>query len=404
MSLGLGLGAFMSGVRDGASTANFVKGAIRDRQTRKMEKAATADATAAREADIAKGITTTTDANGVTSYGVGDQVFADAKAAHDASEARVGKFMDYYRTTAVPKLIEGYTQAGDMDRATRLQSYLDSEDGKARFKDWAGAATRFAMGDNAGGFEGLAALNKRMNNGVDIVDYAPIMEDDYDEQTLPGSKETVRIPNGKQRETGGWRVNWKDAASGRTFSQDFDTADDFARTALWGTSPEYQAQYALSELTASQKARAAAAEKGREYQRDVGMKRLDAVIADQRDDRNFRRDMKRDEARDVRDAATQTDRDARQHGYRMEEDVNSAQVRQAYPDPTKGETAEDVRKAIETITERLAVTDLKFAKLSAAEQTKRATEIYNSQRSSARGVLGTSAPAPTGRGVVPTLY
>lgn len=407
MGFGIGLGAFMDGVRGGAQTANFIKGAIQDRKVRKMEKQAFSDTAAARDADIAKGISTTTDEAGVTTYGVGDTKFSTEAEAHKAAEAKVGSFMDYYRTNTAPKLIDGYMRAGQPERAAQLQTYLDSEDGKARFKDWAGAAQRFAMGDNAGGFDRLAALNKRLNNGVDIESYSPITEEEFEEQKLPKTGEVVRVPTGKMRETGGWRVNWKDSSSGRVFAQDFDTADDFARTALWGTSPEYQAQFAISDMKAAQAARAAAAKDDRAYAREIGKEKVKAVLGDQRDDRNFRRDMARDEAKDSRSASIDATRDATRHGYDLERDNNEALLRQQYPAPAKGETEADVRKSIETITRRMSDADISasnFAKLPPAEQTKRAIEVYNSQRSAARGVMGKSSPAPAGRGIVPDLY
>ena len=410
MGFGMGLGAFMDGVRQGAGTANFIKGAIEDRKVRKMEKQAFADTASARDADIANGVVATTDAAGTTSYGVGDQSYTDAAEARKAAEAKVGSFMDYYRANTVPKLIEGYMRSGKAERATQLQSYLDSEDGKARFKDWAGASQRFAMGDHAGGFQRLASLYKHVDDGVDVVDYSPITEDEYEERVLPGSKQVVRVPTGRKRETGGWRVNWKDKGNGNVFSQDFDTADDFARTALYATSPEYQAQYTVAEMKAAQAARADAAKEGRKYGYERAGKREDALIADTRDDRNFRRDVARDKVKDgmerQRDATRHgydLERDSLRHGDDMERDNNDAYLRQAFPSPRNGETEEDVRKSIETITRRMADTDLDFSKLSPADQLKRAEQIYRGQRSSARGILGKDAPPP-GRGIVPELY
>lgn len=411
MGFGIGIGAFMDGVRQGAGTASFIKGAIKDRQVQKMEKQAFDETAAARDADIAKGVVASTDAAGVTSYGVGDQSFADAAEARKAAEAKVGSFMDYYRTNTAPKLIEGYMRAGQADRANQLQTYLDSQDGKTRFKQWASASQRFAMGDHAGGFQRLASLYKHVDDGVDVVDYSPITEDEYEERTLPGSKETVRVPTGRQRETGGWRVNWKDKTSGKVFSQDYDTADDFARTALYATSPEYQAQYALADLKAAQSARAEAAKKSREYTYERAGKREDALIADARDERNFKRDVARDKVKDgfdrQRDATRHgydMERDSVQHGQEMERDNNSVMMKSAYKlsDETK-EAPEDVRKALDQITQRLATNDLKFNSLTPDEQAAKAESIYRSQRTRARGILGKDE-RPTGRGAVPTLY
>lgn len=403
MSFGMGLGAFMQGVQQGVGTAKTIKGVIQDRRIRKMEKEGYADATAAREADINAGISTATDEAGNTTYSVGGKSYADAAEAHKAAEARVGGFMDYYRSNTVPKLIDGYLREGQADRAQQLQTYLDSEDGKARFRDWAGASQRFAMGDHAGGFQRLASLYKHIDDGVDVVDYAPITEEVVEERKLPGTGQVIRVPTGQTRETGGWRVNWKDKASGSVFSQDFDTADDFARTALYATSPEYQAQYTIADMKAAQAARADAAKEGRKYTYERAGKREDALIADTRDDRNFRRDVARDKIKD----GFERQRDATQHGYDLERDNNSIMMKSAYKlSEETNEKPEDVRRSLETITNRLSEADLGsngFNSLSPEQQAEKAEAIYRSQRTRARGILGKDE-RPAGRGVVPTLY
>jgi hypothetical protein len=399
VSFGIGLGSFMDGVNQGMQFGKTIKTAVQDRKIRKMEREAIDAAEVARQQDGAKGIMAPQpgyeNAPGSGPYsmhlsgdGGGAAAPPSAESGTRAAPKTPGTFMDYYRKVSMPKLIEGYLKNGQPERASQLQSYLDSEDGKGKFKDWASAAQRFAMGDNEGGFKRLADLNKRLDNNIELDGY----EEVKDEKT--GSA------------TGGWRVKWKDADTGKAFTQDFDTADDFARTALWAMSPEQQAQARLSEMTAAQKARAEAAAAARkaatDFNYDVKKQGYGAILADQRDDRQFKRQQQRDASLYGYDAA----RDATRHGYSMEEDTNNLQMRAALKlSDDSGEKPEDVRKSLETITKRLAETDMSFSKLSPDEQTARAVAVLQGQRNGARGVIGGGAPAASGgRGAIPPLY
>ncbi|MCE7797849.1 hypothetical protein LWE61_14955 [Sphingobium sufflavum] len=398
MSFGMGLGAFMNGVQGGLKLGQQVRGVIDDRKTRKMERSAIEDARAARERDIGdltRGPAIPADPSGmIDEKGAVRKIEdTDLPISRDEAEKKVGSFMDYYRSTSVPKLIEGYIQRGENDRAAHFQQYLDSEDGKARTKDWSVAAQRFAMGDHEGGFKRLADLNGRIGNGMDLVGHEQIMQPIYEDRTDKKTGKTTKVQTGTEA-TGGWRVKWKDSDSGKEFSQDFASSDDFARTALWATSPEQQVTASLAELRAAQAARAKAvadaAGDRRQFGYDIGKLRAKGVIDDQAAGREAQRT---------------ASRDATLHGYRMEEDVNGAQASAAYraPPADSVETPEDVRKSLENITKRLSESDPSFYKLSPEEQTARAVSVLNGQRSSARGVMSSGAPSG-GRGVMPPLY
>lgn len=394
VNFAIGLGSFLDGMNQGMSAARTVMDARDERRMRKITKEATGAATEAREADISKGIATETDDLGNVSFSVGGKGYADAASARAASEAQVGSFMDYYRSKTVPKLIEGYIQMGEPQKAAALESYLDSENGKANSRDWARASQRFAMGDVEGGLKGLAKLNERLDNGVDIVGYDPITEPTFEERKDEKTGKTTRVETGTQP-TGGWRVRWKDSGSGKEFTQDFESADDFARTALWATSPENQVLATINERTAAQNARAKAAadeaEDRRSFGYDVAKANHKAVI----DDRLSERDYKRRAA-----LAGVT------HSYDMERDAASIQLRAALKvsDDT-GEDPEDVRKSIETISKSLRDNDIsgEFGRLPLDQQTAKAVEILTKQRAAARGVIEAGAPSG-GRGVIPPLY
>lgn len=400
VNFGTGLGAFMGGVSQGMQIGQQIKDVREARSIRKMEKEATGAASTARETDIASAITSSTDDAGNTSFSVGGNSFSTAADARKAAESQVGGFMDYYRSKAVPQLIEGYIKNGQRERAEQLQSYLDSHEGKARFKDWAGAAQRFAMGDMEGGFKGLAKLNGRLNNNADLVGYEPIKAPARIK--LPSTGEEIDDPSGASVETGGWRVNWKDSKTGQQFSQDFTSADDFARTALWALSPENQVAYTVSDMTAAGKARrdaaVAAADDARDLNNEITKSRFKAVIDDQAADRK----LVRDKNLATHNTGLGIQRDTVQSSLGMERDANRIQLEAATKlAGTTGEKPEDVRKSLETITKRLAETDLSFSKLTPQEQTQRAVEALKAQRSAARGVLGDTGAAPAAS---PLLY
>ena len=95
-------------------------------------------------------------------------------------------------------------------------------------------------------------------------------------------------------------------------------------------------------------------------------------------------------------------RDAVQNSLGMERDGNRIQLEAASKlAQSTGEKPEDVRESLETITKRLAETDLSFSKLTPQEQTQRAVDALTAQRRAARGVIGAAGAAPA---APPLLY
>lgn len=397
MSLGMGLGAFAQGFGQGMVLGNQIKGAIDQRKISKVEKAARTEATAARENDISAAIQTTQNADGSQSFKVGDQSFSDASAARASAAQQVGTVMDYYRTNTVPKLIQGYIDIGQPEKAAQLQNWMDSEESKGLTRDWARASRMALLGDSKAAMRGFGKLYERLQPGAKYVGMEDVTEPVYEEMKLPKTGEVVRIEKGTRPV--GVRLKLR-SADGEDISHDFGGTEDLFRTAMMTLSPDKFVERAFTEVDRAEAARAAAAKDGREFRQKVAEKQLDAAITDQQNERQHQRTI----AREDRQFAQTTQRDATQSGYRMSETAAEIQMRAALKlTENTDEKPEDVRKSLETITKRLAETDLDFSKLSPEEQTQRAVSVLNGQRKASRGVISGEREAPAGKGI-PKLW
>lgn len=409
----VGLGSFAQGMANGMQMAQQVRGALDARKMRKVEKEGAAAATAAREKDIMGAISTETvdqtaalSATGQSislptsaTYKVDGKAYDSMADARKAAEAQVGTVMDYYRSTTVPKLIQGYIDIGQTDKAAQLQSWMETQDSNRITKDWAKAMRLGMIGDTKGAMRGFGKLYERLEPGSRYIGTEDITEPVYEDIVGKDGK-TSRTQTGTR--TTGMRLKLRNV-DGEDISHDFGGQEDLFNTAMFTLSPDKFADRVLGQVDAAVAARGEAAKEDRKFQRDLQRDKYKAVLDDQRDERQAQRGIIRDD----RQAAHQAARDATLSGYRQEETTTELQMRAALKlSEATGESPEDVRKSIETITKRFAETDMNFAKLSPEEQTARAVQVLNAQRSSARGVIGAgqAAPADQSRGVTPRLW
>ncbi|CAM8655167.1 hypothetical protein [Sphingobium cupriresistens] len=398
VSFATGLGSFATGMTQGMQMAQQVKGAIDDRKMRKIAKDGTQAATAAREADIAGAIQTTANADGSSSYSVGGKAQASMDDARKAATSQVGSVMDYYRSTTVPKLIQGYIDVGRPEQASQLESWMESQDSAKLTKDWAKSMRLAMMGDTGGAMRGFGKLFERMEPGSKYMGTEDITEPVYEDMKLPKTGETVQMQTGTR--PAGLRLKLRNA-DGEDVSHDFGGQEDLFRTAMFTLSPDKFAERAFAENDRAQASRAASVKADRDFRQDISRDKFKATLDDQRDQRQHERTVQRSD----RDFAQQTNRDATQHGYRMDESTTELQMRAALKLSEDGnEKPEDVRKSLETITKRLAETDLSFSKLTPEEQTSRAVQVLQGQRSSARGVMSGSPDRDNGKGAIPKLW
>jgi hypothetical protein len=394
----VGLGSFANGLTQGMQMAQQVKGALDAKKMRGIEKTATAEATAAREADIGAVIQVTPNSGDPLPFKVGDKSFGTKDEARNAAASQVGSVMDYYRTKTVPKLIEGYVELGQADKAQQLQSWMESEESNGITKDWA-RATRMAMlGDNKAAMRGFGKLFERLEPGSKYIGTEDVTEPVYEDIKDKDGKVTGRKEVGTKPV--GMRLKLRNA-EGEDFNHDFSGSEDMFRTAMFTLSPDKFAHRAMSEVDQATAARAVGAKSDREFGEKVQLEKLKAVTTDQRDQREFERDI----AKSDRQFAQQGQRDAVLSGYRTNETATELQMRAALKlSEDSGDKPEDVRKSLETITKRMADTDMGFAKLSPEEQTQRAVQVLQQQRSSARGVISGGASTDGGKGAIPKLW
>jgi len=393
VSFGIGLGSFVQGMGQGMQLGNQIKGAIDDAKIRKIERAGSQEATAAREKDILGAIRTNSDAQGQPSYSVGDQTVSSMEDARKLAEKQVGGVMDYYRTTTIPKLIQGYIDIGKPEQAERLQTWMDGQESNAITKDWASAARLAMIGDQNGAMKGFGKLYERLQPGAKYLGTEDITEPTYEEHTLPKTGEKIRVETGSRPV--GVRLKLR-GPDGADVSHDFTSSEDLFNTAMFTLSPDKFALRALDEVQAARIARAAAAKEDWQFGRDLQKERFKAVLDDQRDERQFRRGVMRDD----RQFAQQSQRDEIQHGYRMDETATELQMRAALKlAEDSGQKVDDVRRSIETISKRMAETSNAFDKLTPEQQTAAAVQEYQRQQGAAKSVLGRGATSGT-----PSLY
>lgn len=406
VSFAVGLGSFAQGMQQGMQVAQQVKGALDAKKIRKVEKEGAVAASAAREKDILSAIQATPNADGSTSYAVAGKPQASMEDARKAAEAQVGSVMDYYRSTTVPKLIEGYIDIGRPEQAEQLQSWIETQDANRLTKDWAKAARLAMIGDTGGAMKSFGRLYERMEPGSKYLGTEDITEPVYETRKLPKTGESIQVQTGTR--PAGIRLKLRNA-DGEDVTHDFGGSEDLFNTAMFTLSPDKFAARALAQVDQATAARATAAKSDREFARDVGMKKLDATLDDQRDERQHRRTVQRND----REFAQQTQRDATQQGYDLEKIMTSKQMEAAMAPAIEaakanGQTDEDARKAIGAIWKTLSENDLGgkggFGSMSIEDQINQASKIYRQQSGAAKSIAGKGATQGNGRGVVPKLW
>lgn len=393
----VGLGSFAQGMNQGMQLAENVQSALDKRKVRGIMKEGTAEANAAREADIGAAIQVTPNTGDPLPFKVGDQSFGTKDEARSAASQQVGSVMDFYRTKTVPKLIQGYIELGQPEKAQQLQTWMENEESNGITKDWARAARMALLGDNKSAMRGFGKLYERLEPGAKYVGMEEMTEPIYDEETGKDGKVTKKQVGTRPT---GVRLKLK-SADGEDVSHDFSGTEDLFQTAMLTLSPDKFVGRAFAEADNYRAARAETTKDARKFSQDVQLEKLKAATADARDRRQHEWSIIRSD----REFGQTMQRDASQHGYRLDEATTELQMRAALKvSEDTGEKPEDVRKSLETIMKRLADTDQKFAGKSPEEQTQQAVSVLRGQRSAARGVIGADQSPGGGPPRVPKLW
>lgn len=270
-NFGIGIGAFADGLLKGINTgrainqdkANAEENAdrkrLRDLQFKQLEQevgdkqqfrdtasAAAEGAATARQADIQKAMTPTS--NGT--WKVGDKEYSSEAEATQAADGQVGSFMDYYMKTSVPKMQEHWAKTGQIDKAQALSTWMEDENVKKGAKAWAGAVRSFQTGDREGFKKNLMSAYNQQGYFDDGMEATGIEDKKNDKGQLTGYTIKFKGPDGKET------------------SQDYE-GDDVAKLALNALSPTQVLSYGMDQLKAASSARADLAKEGRGFQRDV---------------------------------------------------------------------------------------------------------------------------------------
>lgn len=258
-NFGIGLGAFLSGVANGANAyANIEdlrsRKVMRDAQVKRMQQDdADRDEyrSILRSAPEQPQVTAATNPAGQQTFSVGGQSYPTQQDAQKAADAQVGGFLDNWKKTVGPKLQQHWLKTGEIDKAQNFDKWISDSNVQEGMKSWANMARSFQTGDRPG-------FLKHLNATLTQTGY-------YDGDVKP--IEAVEKTNDKGQLTG-YTVKFQDRATGKESSQDFDS-DDIQKLAVVGLSPEQIYTQGMNELAAARKARAEAVKTQDERQWDV---------------------------------------------------------------------------------------------------------------------------------------
>lgn len=248
-NLGIGIGSFLDGFTRGASAYSNIqeqksRQKVRDAQLAELDQNTTdknqyrtivrdgaQTANTARQADIQKAVT--------------------AGASPEDAEKQVGSYLDYWKKTTAPQLTQHWMETGEVDKAQNFDKWLEDSNVQQGMKNWANMSRSFAMGDRPG-------FLKNLNATLTQSGY-------YDGQMQPlGATEKLN----DKGQLVGYTVTFKDKATGKESSQDFD-GEDIQKMAVNGLSPQQIYSMGMDDIAAARKAQAENAK----TQREQGFKR-----------------------------------------------------------------------------------------------------------------------------------
>ena len=193
---GVGLGAFAQGFAGGIGLGQKFGEMNQKRQDREAINTINTEGKAAFDADVAAGKTT-----------------AD-------------KWSDHWTTNVLPKLTQTYIQQGNVEGATALQKWGESDAARRGTAAFGRILTASNFEDAGKAFSDLATTKGYLPSGF----------------VLTGS-EAVAGPNGQQ----GYKFTWR-SPDGKAFSQQFNTLDDLRGAAAAALNPEAAAKMHLDRM------------------------------------------------------------------------------------------------------------------------------------------------------------
>jgi hypothetical protein len=409
MAFGVGAGAFLQGLQGGMGLYTKFQDA-QDRATqREALGAAATEARTARDADIAGAVTAVPGADGQPgSFRVGDHTFATQEEANKVAEGQVGSFMDYYRRVGAPRVLEGYLQSGDPDKAAAFGKWMDTEGSRSGMRSWA-QAMRAAQWGDADGFA------RHMTAAYNNQDY-------FGDGHSVGRAEVTRDAQGKAT---GMNLTIRDRNGGER-TQSFTGMNDVYRAGLSFLSPDKAFEALQAEAKAAQTARLSLATEDRRFGRQVALQRdsqnfqiEQGNTAEQRAVAREGRTEDRLEGREGRQEERQVAREGRAQRDRLEGQNNESMLRRAERDAGGAAPTQDqVQRSLSSIQGQLAnsltlypstgpdgkATRVPFSALPTERQVEEARKVYEAQRAQAARVAGSTRTQERGVGTTPNPF
>lgn len=154
----------------------------------------------------------------------------------DARAAEAGKtFMQHYRETAVPKIVEAYARAGELEKAKAFDEFARSSQTQEAMGHWSEAVFAAQTGDSE---RFASALAKAYN----VRGY-------FDDGIVALPDETVIQHDENGRISG--KIVFMDEATGKRMEMGFEGADDLYRMGIGMLSPEQVFERGLQQADAA---------------------------------------------------------------------------------------------------------------------------------------------------------
>ncbi|UZV40804.1 hypothetical protein 12Stean4476_00042 [Erwinia phage Stean] len=236
---GIGLGAFLNGVSNGAK----VYSDIQDAKSKKT----------LRDAQIADFQQQQSDKQQYRQ--MSEQGMTDAKANTDGQTDNV---MNYYMQNTAPKLQQHWMATGDVTKAEAFGKWIQDSSVQQGMRHSAAMMRSAMMGDADGFAKNLVATYNQ-----------PGYFDDGFEAT--GAK-VIRDDKGN---AAGMEVKVRNQQTGEESTQTFNSMEDVYKLAQSFSSPDAVFTHGMNELKAAQSARTEMAKEGRAWQRTVAGKEMD---------------------------------------------------------------------------------------------------------------------------------
>lgn len=165
-----------------------------------------------------------------------------AKVPKNATPAqRTKSFMQTYIEVAVPEIVRGYLEKGDIETAMQFDTWARSEQTRAGMTSWAKGVHAASIGDETG----------FVTNMIEAYNADGYFDDGYSI-----AAEGSGFTRNAEGEIIGARLTFQDQ-SGQTFTKDFDGEEDLYRMGVNMLAPESVFEQGLAALAAEDERRAA---------------------------------------------------------------------------------------------------------------------------------------------------